>query len=219
MKDTRSNEALQARRALAEKATTGPWDKHKDVYQDIEGEFQDYISIGSLETKTYVATVQDSSYMDENAAHIVANSPDVVMADIDEILRLRKEVSTLKKELDSAREVAKMAWGGEIPSPLPGHPEPSEEEMAAMFERLNCPWCGGSGHVGDCKDADQKVKKKLTQLEAEADLMATWLANAYLGRDRELLPEIGNGMSPPDPSQVREAACKAVNTPSFERLE
>ena len=57
------------------------------------------------------------------------------------------------------------------------------------------------------------LKEKLTQLKAEADIMATWLANAYLGRDRELLPKIGNGMSPPDPSQVREAACKAVENP------
>lgn len=35
-----------------------------------------------------------------NAAHIAASSPDVVRADIEEILRLRKEVARLNKEAD-----------------------------------------------------------------------------------------------------------------------
>lgn len=45
-------------------------------------------------------------------------------------------------------------------------------------------------------------------LEREAETLATWLANAYIGRD--LLPAIDNGMSPPDPVQLREAARAAV---------
>lgn len=48
-------------------------------------------------------------------------------------------------------------------------------------------------------------------LTREADRLAVWLANAYvLCRDRDMLPAIGDGMSPPDPAQVREAARKAV---------
>ena len=35
-----------------------------------------------------------------DAAHIAASSPDVVRADIEEILRLRKEVARLNKEAD-----------------------------------------------------------------------------------------------------------------------
>lgn len=39
-----------------------------------------------------------SPYEESDAAHIAANSPDVVMADIDEILRLRADVERLEKE-------------------------------------------------------------------------------------------------------------------------
>lgn len=40
-------------------------------------------------------------YTDQaTAAHIAASSPDVVRADIEEILRLRKEVARLNKEAD-----------------------------------------------------------------------------------------------------------------------
>lgn len=45
-------------------------------------------------------------------------------------------------------------------------------------------------------------------LNREASCLATWLANYYI--DDSLLPEIDNGMSPPEPAQIREAARKAV---------
>ena len=41
-----------------------------------------------------------SACEESDAAHIAANSPDVVMADIDEILRLRAQVERLEKEAD-----------------------------------------------------------------------------------------------------------------------
>lgn len=98
---------------------------------------------------------------------------------LDEILRLRAENAKLKDDLAYANkvaaeqhEVAKLAWGGEIPSPLPGH-QSTEEKAVAMFEHLNCPWCGGSGHVEDCEEADQEVKTRLERLDREAD----WLAH------------------------------------------
>lgn len=123
------------------------------------------------------SVVTDTS--SELAGYFTANDPPTVTADIDEILRLRKENEKLKQDLEvakelvaSAQEAAKLAWGGEIPSPLPGHPGMSEDEVEAMFEHLNCPWCGGSGHVGDCDAADQAVKANLERLEKEAD----WLA-------------------------------------------
>lgn len=84
--DSRTTEALLARRALAEKATPGPWrEKGEEVYSlDFDGK---YYPLGD-------------SMIEEDAAHIAANSPDVVMADIDEILRLRAQVERLEKEVD-----------------------------------------------------------------------------------------------------------------------
>lgn len=164
--DSLTTEALLARRELAEKATPGPWEVDKS----------------EITSAVYVET--DWGHLicesdDEDAAHIAANSPDVVMADIDEILRLRTENEKLRKSVEIQRgmvqeayQTAALAWGGEIPSPLPGHTHMTEEEACAMFDHLNCPWCGGSGHVDDCDEADQAVKATLERLEKEAD----WLA-------------------------------------------
>ena len=80
-----------------------------------------------------------------------------------------------------------------------------------MFANLNCPWCGGSGHVEDCKEADQQVKKKLEHLEKEADWLALVLANVGCGIPlSEYIDEDVNGMSPPAPEHWREAARNAV---------
>lgn len=167
MSDTmRAEESLRTRQAIAGQALAGPWTVEK--YDD---------SSAFVET-TWGNMICDS-VSHEEAAHIAANSPDVIMADIDEILRLRAENAKLQKDLEFVNKVAaeqhkiaKLAWGGEIPSPLPGHPQATEEDMVAMFEHLNCPWCGGSGHVEDCEEADRQVKSKLERLEKEAD----WLA-------------------------------------------
>ena len=83
--DSRTTESLLARRELAEKATPGPWEVDKS----------------EITSAVYVET--DWGHLicesdDEDAAHIAANSPDVVMADIDEIIRLRAEVEALKKQ-------------------------------------------------------------------------------------------------------------------------
>ena len=53
-----------------------------------------------------------------------------------------------------------------------------EDHIDDMIEKLACPWCGGSGHVGDCEEADQQVKKKLEHLEKEADWLAEQLSYA-----------------------------------------
>lgn len=65
--------------------------------------------------------------------------------------QLRAELETAQHVAASAQAVAQEAWAGEIPSPLPGHKRASEEELLAMVEHLNCPLCGGSGHIGDCE--------------------------------------------------------------------
>ena len=122
------------------------------------------------------------------------------------IFRLCRELELARKHSVTMSEVAKAAWGGEIPSPLPGHTHMTEEEFT---ERYNCPWCGGSGHIDDCDEADKQVKAQLERLDREADVLSIWLANAYI--DIDLLPEIDSGaMNPPLPEDVREAAREAV---------
>lgn len=96
-KNSRTTESLLARRALAEKATPGPWVKGitigrgyaVDAIWDCNG--------------TLVANIEfsDSTREESNIGHITANSPDVVMADIDEIIRLREENARLKDALDN----------------------------------------------------------------------------------------------------------------------
>lgn len=123
MKDTHSNEALLARRALAEKATPGPWKKSA-----INPTF---IKIFAGNPPRCVARIlpheADLRERDQyiNADHIAANDPATVISDIDEILRLQSENAKLREQLDilatmvkTATDVAREAWGGEIPSPL-----------------------------------------------------------------------------------------------------
>lgn len=171
--DSRTTESLLTRRALAEKATPGPWKPGTSVFLKQETIIA---SMGYIAAEPIGVSYPTTCY---NFAHIAANSPDVVMADIDEILRLRTENEKLRKSVgiqrgmvQEAYQTAALAWGGEIPSPLPGHTRMTEEEACAMFDHLNCPWCGGSGHVDDCDEADQAVKATLERLEKEAD----WLA-------------------------------------------
>lgn len=124
----------------------------------------------------------------------------------DTVIALCRELELARKHAVTMSEVAAAAWGGEIPSPLPGHTHITEEDFS---ERYNCPWCGGSGHIDDCDEADKQVKAQLERLDREADVLSIWLANAYI--DIDLLPEIDSGaMNPPLPEDVREAAREAA---------
>lgn len=75
------------------------------------------------------------------------------------VFRLCRELELARKHAVTMSEVAAAAWGGEIPSPLPGHVS-SEEQMEEMFDRLNCPFCGGSGHVDDCDEIQIKLLRE-----------------------------------------------------------
>lgn len=80
---------------------------------------------------------------------------------------LRDEVDLLTRQRDAARRgmgsavmVAELARDGEIPSPLPfhkmqGHPDDLAELDAAeeAARDIDCPCCGGSGHVDDVREA------------------------------------------------------------------
>ena len=87
----RSIESLLARRALAEKATPGPWVR--------KGEYLVYGPWGDRPVSGKEGILNPA-----DAAHIAANDPPTVIADIDEILRLRAEVEFWRQETQDVRE-------------------------------------------------------------------------------------------------------------------
>ena len=125
------------------------------------------------------------------------------------IFRLCRELELSRKHAVTMSEVAAAAWEGEIPSPLPGHTHMTEEEFT---ERYNCPWCGGSGHIDDCDEADKQVKAQLERMDREADWLATKL-NEIASPCRTLHPcEVSPSCNYPDgePRCWRDVAHKAV---------
>lgn len=95
MPNDRSDAALHERLELAEKATQGPW------YHTLAAIVGTKKSPEDNDATCICFTEWGCSGDPQaNAAHIAASSPDVVRADIEEILRLRKEVARLNKEAD-----------------------------------------------------------------------------------------------------------------------
>lgn len=93
--NNRSDAALRERLELAEKATQGPW------YHTLAAIVGTKKSPEDNDATCICFTEWGCSGDPQaNAAHIAASSPDVVRADIEEILRLRKEVARLNKEAD-----------------------------------------------------------------------------------------------------------------------
>ncbi len=100
IQNNRTTESLLSRRALAEKATPGPWETdYRKAYVFTPPPEQ--IMIAEMRG---IGDGLDTVQRQANAAHIAANSPDVVMADIDEILRLRAEVEFWRQETQDVRE-------------------------------------------------------------------------------------------------------------------
>ena len=89
------------------------------------------------------------------------------------VARLNKALETQRNLTASAHATAQAAWGGEIPSPLPGHKPPSEEVMVERFNHLNCPLCCGSGHIDGCDQTSAEAIARLTK-------MVDWLANKLI---------------------------------------
>lgn len=93
--DDRSDAALRERLGIAEKATQGPW------YHTLAAIVGTKKSPEDNDATCICFTEWGCSGDPQaNAAHIAASSPDVVRADIEEILRLRQEVARLNKEAD-----------------------------------------------------------------------------------------------------------------------
>lgn len=77
----------------------------------------------------------------------------------DTVIALCRELELARKHAVTMSEVAAAAWGGEIPSPLPGHAHMTEEEFS---ESYNCPWCGGCNNAivcVRCPNADKRLKR------------------------------------------------------------
>ena len=106
MPNDRSDAAMRKRLDLAEKATKGPWIKRCHDFLGEDGFGWESKPTVEAEDKMIChfydrdADADDVDNDEDDAAHIAANSPDVVMADIEEILHLRAENERLNKEAD-----------------------------------------------------------------------------------------------------------------------
>ena len=126
-----STESLLARKELAEKATPGDWKVYDVAYQVYGIENQDGADVSTATLGPHGDEEDFAGILDESdAAHIAANSPGVVIATINELVRLRAESArfdweaewladklkqykgpsiTYKGEIMSLREAARMA--------------------------------------------------------------------------------------------------------------
>lgn len=105
-----STEALMERRALAERATPGPWGVKCKRHDNTCHENLIFTENGNKIVGTDKIDPREVYYRDlpeaicsldtHDAAHIAANSPGVVIATIDELLRLREDNERLEKEAD-----------------------------------------------------------------------------------------------------------------------
>ena len=145
--DSRTTEALLARRELAEEATPGPWGQ---VIAGLERVVID--SKG-----TVVCTVcLDEDFSDKeterqvlaNLYYIAVNSPAIVMADIDEILRLRAQVERLEKEADW---LAEYCW------------KKPEAEYHPLREMRGGFYCGTCPHDHDCRKCWREAARKAVE--------------------------------------------------------
>lgn len=96
----RTTEALLARRALAEKATRGPW--ITTGINSVHGGYRNRLIYPDETPYFLIASMCNTNNPKcaEDADHIAASAPSTVVADINEILRLRAEVKRLEKEAD-----------------------------------------------------------------------------------------------------------------------
>ena len=99
--DNRSDAALRERLEIAGKATKGPWKSDEVVTR--RKDFEPSYVVKDKDGFTIVDVLPVSAYQ-ANAAHIAASSPDVVRADIEELLRLRQENKRLCGELERRDE-------------------------------------------------------------------------------------------------------------------
>ena len=134
--DNRTTESLLSRRALAEKATPGPWEVDKS----------EITSAVYVETSWGHLICDSSDHGD--AAHIAVSDPATVMADIDEILRLREQVEWLEKEADW---LAEYCW------------KKPEAEYHPLREMRGGFYCGACPYDYDCRKCWREAARKAVE--------------------------------------------------------
>lgn len=211
-----STEALLVRRELAEKATPGPWkpDEPFEVSRHIKAITgdgpTDYVFLAWICPKPGEMGTHEQKAND--ASHIAANSPDVVIATIDELLRLRAENGRLKEGLENAlhvnelrlAEVAKTLFTG-IAEGISGDSESVRVQTGATCVHCNACFTSAEdaiAHDKVCPKHPANIRAELLEKEAE------WLANrlACIQSARDIEPQTRDQ----NPEWWREAARKAV---------
>ena len=169
-------ELIEAAEARAEKAETALL--KEEVYsEELESQIQD--ADGEYNANWAVQAISDVARLVGVLEQCQETGDDIGAAVIEAVQDLKAENARLTAELETARQLgasahatAQAAWGGEIPSPLPGHKHMTEDDLAAMDAHLDCPLCGGSGHIGDC---DATAAGEVARLTAERDWLAKQL--------------------------------------------
>lgn len=182
---TRNNitsELLADLKAKAEKATPGPWCVWLVKDSSVFGATCFVRSHADPDEEWVARNVETRA----NGEYIAAANPDVALALIRELERLHRIVDFQTRAMADCKQVAKIAWGGEVQSPYPDH-NSSEEDMAEQAIWLDYPLCGGSGYVGDCDDAAQELKCHLEKCRKDNDRLekeAQWLAKHCEGEEQ-----------------------------------
>ena len=105
----RSNEALRERLELASYATRGPWVKNSRSFGCVDGYGSEWHPTVESQKDKDICYHYDIDNAEDDDAHIAASSPDVVRADLEEILALRAEVARLKDEIASLEQELKFS--------------------------------------------------------------------------------------------------------------
>lgn len=165
--DDRSDAALRERLVIAGKATNGPWKTDEVVTR--KKDFEPSYVVKDKDGFTIVDVLPVSAYQ-ANAAHIAANSPDVVREDIEEILRLRQENKRLCGELERVHEEADwLAESLEIESPYCYECEFKDERYCEYEENIT--WCAHApdGTNDTCDQSWRKAARKAVEEERNAE--------------------------------------------------
>ena len=138
--DSCTTVSLLARRELAEKATPEKWNLLQIFAED-----ENYVG---PETWADMGKAVCICRYAKDAQYIAANDPPTVIADIDEILRLRAQVERLEKEADW---LAEYCW------------KKPEAEYHPVREMRGGFYCGACPHDHDCRKCWREAARKAVE--------------------------------------------------------
>lgn len=156
----RSEQALRKRLELAKKATP----KGERTLWTVDGAVRGYLCIRDAFNE-HLLTIEDSADM-ATAQHIAASHPDVVCADLEEILALRAAVERLRAENQQlCREIDWLANTLEVESPYCDECDFRDERYPDYLE--NVTWCAHAPD-GTCDSCDQSWRKAAVMATRES---------------------------------------------------